>query len=175
MKLDLSIQGKNGLAFLIAASIIWIIITIIFLLPLEMYHKNIYMLFSTGLMFPLSVFISNVIKADWKFQHNPLGSLGTFLNVAQIIYFPLLFWAIANSPTHAVLFLAVIVGAHFFPYGWFYDAKPFYVMAPFIATSIIFIGGVLESDQLWLIPMSMVLFLILLMVWLIVDYKNKCK
>src|SRR5690625_5560329 len=83
---ELSIRAKNGLGFLMSAVIIWTIIAIIFLLPIDLYYKNIFMLCSTGLMFPLSIAISHIIKSEWKFTDNPLGSLGLILNVAQIIY-----------------------------------------------------------------------------------------
>jgi hypothetical protein len=74
-----------------SAVIIWSIITILFILPIELNQKNIFMLFATGLMFPLSVGISTLIKADWKSKDNPLGDLGLYLNLAQLIYFPILF------------------------------------------------------------------------------------
>ncbi len=73
------------------------------------------MLFSTGLMFPLSMGLSNLLKADWKFEGNPLGKLGVFLNIAQLVYFPILFWAIGKSPEEAIIFFSIITAAHFFP------------------------------------------------------------
>ena len=117
------------------------------------------MLFSTGLMFPLSVGISTLIKADWKLKNNPLGNLGLYLNLAQIIYFPILFWGMIKSPNDAIIFFAIITGAHFFPYGWFYNAKAFYVMAPMISVVIMFLGLYLNEENLWLVPFSMVILL----------------
>ena len=130
---ELSVRGKNGVGFLLSATVVWSIITIIFLQSIEIHQKNIYMLYSTGLMFPLSVGMSTLIKADWKLKNNPLGNLGLFLNLAQIIYFPILIWGIIKSPNDAIMFFAIITGAHFFPYGWFYNAKAYYVMAPMIS------------------------------------------
>lgn len=127
---ELSVAGKNGIGFILSGSVIWIIITIIFSLPMGIYEKNIFMLFATGIMFPLSLLISTIIKADWKFSGNPLASLGIYLNLSQVIYFPILIWAIAKSPENAVMFFAIIVGAHFFPFGWFYISKPYYIMSP---------------------------------------------
>ena len=172
---ELSVRGKNGIGFLFSAIVIWSIITIIFLQPIEIYQKNTYMLYSTGLMFPLSVGISTLIKADWKLKNNPLGNLGLYLNLAQLIYFPILFWAMIKSPNDAIIFVAIITGAHFFPYGWFYNAKPFYVMAPVISVSIMFLGLYLNGDNLWLIPISITTFLVFLIFWLYLDYKRKIK
>ena len=114
-RIDVSIKGKNGLGFLTSGAIIWLIITIIFFLPINIYEKSIYMLFPTGLMFPLSIVISYIIKADWKLEGNALGPLGLYLNIAQLIYFPILIWAIGKNPEEAVIFFAIITVAHFFP------------------------------------------------------------
>ncbi|MDT8860232.1 hypothetical protein N0O92_08295 [Alkalihalobacillus sp. MEB130] len=170
---ELSVKGKNGIGFLLSAVFIWLIITIIFLQPIETHQKNIYMLFSTGLMFPLSVWISTIIKADWRLKNNPLGDLGLYLNLAQIIYFPILFWGIINHPSDAIVYFAIITGAHFFPYGWFYNARPFYVMAPIISVIIMILGLYLNGEALWFIPLCMVLLILLLIIWLRLDYKSK--
>ncbi|UOE94513.1 hypothetical protein [Alkalihalobacillus sp. LMS39] len=170
---ELSIKGKNGIGFLLAAVVIWSIITIIFFQQIEIKQKNIFMLFSTGLMFPLALAISTLIKADWKLENNPLGSLGSYLNLAQIIYFPILFWAIIKSPHDAIIFFAIITGAHFFPYGWFYNARPFYIMAPIMSVVIMFLGLYLNGENLWLIPLTLVILLVVAILWLRFDYKNK--
>ncbi|WP_077214938.1 DUF7010 family protein [Bacillus dakarensis] len=172
---ELSVRGKNGIGFLLSAVVIWSIITFIFLQSFDVYQKNIYMLFSTGLMFPLSVGISTLIRADWKLKNNPLGNLGLYLNLAQLIYFPILFWGIIKSPNDAIVFFAIITGAHFFPYGWFYNAAAFYVMAPVISVSIMFLGLHLKGNHLWLIPISIIIGLFVLIFWLYLDYKKKSK
>lgn len=124
-------------------------------------------------MFPLSVSISTLIKADWKLENNPLGNLGFYLNMAQIIYFPILFWGIIKSPADAILFFSMITGAHFFPYGWFYHAKAYYIIAPVISVVVMLLGLYINGDHLWLIPLFMVVILTLLTYWLYLDYKKK--
>ncbi|MFD2044798.1 DUF7010 family protein [Ornithinibacillus salinisoli] len=172
---DLSIRGKNGVGFLLSAIVIWSMITIVFLQAIELQQKNIYMLVSTGLMFPLSVGISTLVKADWKLENNLLGNLGLYLNLAQIIYFPILFWGIIKSPNDAIIFFAIITGAHFFPYGWFYNAKAYNVMAPISAVVIMLLGLYLNGENLWLIPFSFTILLLFLIFWLHLDYKKKIK
>ncbi|WP_026906829.1 DUF7010 family protein [Paucisalibacillus globulus] len=172
---ELSVRGKNGVGFLFSGIVIWSIITIVFLQSIEMQQKNIYMLVSAGLMFPLSVGISTLIKADWKLENNPFGNLGLYLNLAQIIYFPILFWGIIKSPNDAIIFFAIITGAHFFPYGWFYNAKAYYVMAPVTTIVVMLLGLYLNGENLWLIPFSLTIFLLFLICWLHLDYKRKIK
>jgi len=170
---ELSVRGKNGIGFLLSACAIWSIVTIIFFQSLEIHQKNLYMLYSTGLMFPLSVGISTLIKADWKLKDNPFGNLGLFLNFAQLMYFPILIWGIIKSPNDAIIFFAIITGAHFFPYGWFYNALPYYVMAPIISVLILLLGLYLNGENIWLIPLFTTVLFLFLTFWLFLDYKKK--
>ncbi|WP_425444441.1 DUF7010 family protein [Terribacillus aidingensis] len=53
-------------------------------------EKHLYVICNR--LFPLSVGISTLLKADWKSKDNPLGDLGLYLNLAQLIYFPIPSW-----------------------------------------------------------------------------------
>lgn len=173
LKNELAIRSKNGIAFLLAGTIIWVIITIIFLQDFTLQTKNIFMLYTTGIMFPTSVAISKVIKAEWKTTDHPLGNLGLSLNLAQLTYFPILFWAFIKSPEQMVLFFAVITVAHFFPYGWLYNTKVYYVSSPTFSIAIVMIGWNLSVENLWMIPISMIVFLLLIICFLFVDVRRK--
>ncbi|WP_233275822.1 DUF7010 family protein [Salibacterium aidingense] len=175
LKKALSVRGKNGLPFLLSACVIWAGITVLFLLPLAIDTKNIFMLFATGLMFPIALILSKWTKSEWKMEDHPLSSLGLYLNLAQFMYFPIIFWAFVQSPHHMVVFFAVITGAHFFPYGWFYQAKAYFVMAPLISITLMLLGWTTDGSHAWLIPLTMLLFLVFLNFWLLVDYRKKIK
>src|SRR5665647_3122707 len=151
---ELAIRCKNGLPFLLAATIVYCMVLVIFLLPYEIESKNILTLFSTGITFPLAILISKVIKADWKVNDNPLGMLGLYINLAQLMYFPILFFAFVKAPNQFIIFFAVITGAHLFPYGWFYNTKVFVIMAPVISAIVIIVGWDMNISRLWLIPLS---------------------
>src|SRR5699024_5710015 len=93
--------------------------------------------------------------------------------LTQFVYFPLLFWVFMKSPHDFVLFFAVITGAHFFPYGCLYRAKAYYIMAPVISVAMMMIGWMFADPYLWLLPLAMIIFLFVLIVWLSMDYKQK--
>lgn len=172
-KRDAAIRGKKGVSFILAGTVIWIVITAIFLMPnLSLETKNIFMLVSTGMMFPLAVGISTLLKADWKLEDNPLNMLGLIINLAQFAYFPFIFWAFAKSPEQVVLFFAIITAAHFFPYGWYYESKAYYMIAPLVAVMITVVGWTLGASQLWLIPTVMVGSLIILATWVTVENRE---
>lgn len=170
---ELSIRGKSGIGFLAAGLVVWMIITVIFLTNLDIYYKTIGMLFATGVMFPLSIAFNHLLKADWKLEGNPLSTLGLILNVAQFVYFPILFWAIGTNTEIAVIIFAIITGAHFFPYGWFYQSKAYYVMSPVISIAIMLIGWNLAVDKLWIVPLTTVILLSILVIWLYQEYRGK--
>ncbi|RST77410.1 hypothetical protein D4T97_002680 [Siminovitchia acidinfaciens] len=169
---ELAIKNKNGISFLSSAVVVWTIITIIFLLPLEMSQKNIFMLFSSGIMFPLAIALSKLYKVDWKSKGLPLSDLGLGLNLAQLMYFPILFLVFAHSPSDMIAVFAIITAAHLYPYGWLYQANAYYVYAPMISV-LIMILGFSSSDQLWVIPLVMAGSLVLLNLTLFTDYKKK--
>lgn len=170
---ELSIRGKNGLGFLLAGVVVWIIISVIFFTNLEIYYKTIGMLFATGIMFPLSIAFNGLLKADWKLEGNPLSSLGLILNFAQFIYFPILIWAIGTNTELAVFIFAIITGAHFFPYGWFYQSKAYYIMSPVLSIAVMVIGWNLAVEKLWIIPLTTVILLSILVIWLYQEYRAK--
>lgn len=170
---DLSVRCKNGLAFLLSSSVIWILILTIFLLLNDIRTKNVLVLFSSGLMLPLSLIMSRLIKADFKTDDNPIGMLGLHLNFAQLMYFPLIFWAFSKDPKLMILFFAVITGAHLFPYGWFYKSLAYKVMSPVMSLVLIIIGWNINVDNLWHIPLAMIILIFVLNTWLYVEYKIK--
>ncbi|PRO67265.1 DUF7010 family protein [Alkalicoccus urumqiensis] len=163
-RLELSLRGKNGIAFLSAGAVIWTVITVLHFLPLSLFQQNTGVLFTTGIMFPLSLVFSALYQADWKLEGHPLAALGLYLNLAQLMYFPLLFWAFSEAPEQVVLFLAVITSAHFYPYGWFYNSRAYYVMAPAGAVGVMLVYAASGGAD-WTIPAVMVVLLMVLLLW----------
>lgn len=170
---ELSLKSKNGVSFLASGVIVWGIITILFLQSFEINMKNLFALYATGLTFPLAVMISKIMKVDWKAKSNPLGNLGLIFNLAQFIYFPLIIWAFISNPNDALVFFAIITSAHFFPYGWLYNTKVYYILSPIMALLVFFIGLNVNGDYLWVIPLTMVVLLVSLNLFLLLDYKKK--
>jgi hypothetical protein len=173
MKNELSVKSKNGISFMLSGVIIWGIITILFFQSFEINMKNIFALYTTGLMFPLAVILSKIMNVDWKANSNPLGNLGLILNLAQFVYFPLIFWAFISNPNEMLVFFAIITSAHFLPYGWLYHTKVYYILSPIMVLFIFFIGLLLNGEYLWVIPLTMFISLVFLNLFLFIDYKKK--
>ncbi|WP_411956137.1 DUF7010 family protein [Clostridium sp. FP2] len=76
-----------------------------------------------------------------------------------------------------IIFFTAITGAHLLPYGWLHDTKFYMKMAPLISILITIIGWNISLLYLWCIPLSMLVSVIILNVWICLDYKQKniCK
>ncbi|CAM3933216.1 DUF7010 family protein [Alkalicoccus chagannorensis] len=156
-KRDASIRGKNGAAFLAAGACVWLLITLLHLLPVSMQVQQIGSLSLTGLVFPGAVLFSALLGASWQLEGNPLSSLGTVLNAALLPYLPLVFWAYSAAPGQMVLFLAVITAAHFLPFGWMYAQRLYYMAAP----GMVLVLFVVSIGPAWVVPLSMSVMLAL--------------
>lgn len=171
LKLELSVRAKNGLDFIIAAGIIWTMIAGIWALPNSPGRHSFLTLFTGGLMLPLAWLFSRVLKTTWTIPGNPLQPLGLWLNFAQLFYFPLLIFGYAKQPQQFIMTYAIITGAHFFPYAWFYNVRAYAVAAGAIAVGSMLLGWNAAPEQLYRIPAFVAGALLVLGVFLVVSYR----
>lgn len=170
---EIVLKNKNGINFILAASICWLIISIIWYLPLQNEMKAFFTFFATMPLMPLAFLFSKLFNTTWKIENNPLNSLGLWLNFAQLFYFPFIFIFFAYKPEQMAMAFAIITGAHFFPYAWFYQTKSYAIMAGVISLASAIIGTrPIENGGFW-VSLSLIFFLIILSIWIYIDYKRK--
>jgi hypothetical protein len=172
LRLELSVKAKNGLDFIVSAIIIWSLISFIWTLSYSDYNKSVLTFIVGGPMLPLAFLLSKVFKTTWKVEGNPLEPLGLWLNFAQLFYFPMLVFVLIMKPEYFVLCYVIITGAHFFPYAWYYNTKAFAVMAGVISLGSMAIALTVQPANLYLIPLFMVAALLVLALWLFLDFKQ---
>ena len=170
---ELSVKAKNGLDFIISASIIWLAISYIWTMSYTAYDKSIMTFIVGSLMLPLTLLLSKIIKTTWVIKDNPLDPLGLWLNFAQLFYFPFLIFVLLKIPEYFVMTYVIITGAHFFPYGWFYKTLAFSIMAGVISFGALYLGLTLKPENTYLIALFMSGCLIILGFFLWMDYRNK--
>jgi hypothetical protein len=175
LRVELSIKAKNGIDFIASASIVWLAISYIWTLDTTSYNKSILTFCVGAVMLPLAGLLSKLFKTKWKVKGNPLEPLGLWLNFAQLFYFPFLFFTLSKMPDYFVMVYVIITGAHFFPYSWYYKNKLYAISAGIISISSFFIGVYLPTEKIYLIPLLLSLYLMLLAVLLFVDFKAKQK
>ncbi|TGE29440.1 DUF7010 family protein [Hymenobacter metallicola] len=173
LRLELSVKAKNGLDFIVAASLIWSAITLIWMLPNSPGRNGLFTFCLGGVMLPMALLFSKVFRTTWTIKDNPIQPLGLWLNFAQLFYFPILIFIYSKYPQYFVMTYGIITGAHFFPYAWFYNTKSFAVMAGVIAVGCLLLGTRLPVDKLYYIPGFIVASLLVLAGWLYLDYQKK--
>lgn len=76
---DIIIKQKKGLPFIIASVVIWLLITVVAALQIDIYLKNILVFCCSMPLLPLSWIIGKKIGVDIFSKENELGSLGFFV------------------------------------------------------------------------------------------------
>ena len=173
LKLNLSLTSKNGLDFIISATITWFIIAYIWTLSFSSYDKSIFTFMVGSLMLPFALLMSKILKTKWKNNQNPISTLGLWLNFAQLFYFPFLVFILLKQPDYFLMTYVIITGAHFFPYAWFYDEKGYAVMAGVISVGALLVSLNVEPEKMYLVGVFIGVCLAVLAIWLYLSYKKK--
>jgi hypothetical protein len=175
LRIELSVKAKNGLDFIAAASIVWLIIGYLWTLSYTAYDKSVLTFCVGAIMLPLALLFSKVFKTTWTLKNNPLNPLGLWLNFAQLFYFPFLVFALIKMPEYFVMTYAIITGAHFFPYSWYYKNNLYAIVSGIISIGSFLMGLYLPTEKIYFIPLFMSGTFVILAVLLFFDFKNKAK
>jgi hypothetical protein len=161
LKLEIQLQAKNGVDFILSAGIVWLIIYFIWTLDYTSYSKSILTFMIGAILLPLAFGLSKILKTSWKVKGNPLQPLGLWLNFAQLIYFPFLVFVLIKYPDYFIMAYAIITGAHLFPYAWFYDEIGYAITAILISVGSLLIALNVESEKIWFVPLFTAIMLFL--------------
>lgn len=173
LKMELSVKSKNGIDFTLAASIIWLLIAYLWTIKFTSYHKSILVFMAGAPILPLAFLFSKLMKTQWKIADNPLQPLGLWLNFAQLFYFPFLILTLIKTPDHFIVVYAIITGAHFFPYAWFYKTIWYAVFAGVIVLGALLLALYLPNEKAYIIGIFTSLSLFILTACLYSDTKKK--
>ena len=89
-RLELSLEAKNGVNFIVAAALVWAGVAVIWTTSFSAYHRSIMTFVAASLLLPLAFALSKLFGAKWSVERNPIEPLGLWLNFAQLCYFPFL-------------------------------------------------------------------------------------
>jgi hypothetical protein len=172
LKTEIQFQAKNGIDFILSAGILWLAISYIWTLGYTSYNRSIFTFMIGAIMLPLAFGLSKILRTNWKVKDNPLQPLGLWLNFAQLIYFPFLFFVLIKYPDYFIMAYAIITGAHLFPYAWFYDEIGYAVYAVIISVGTLIITLNIEVEKIWIVPLFTSVMLFLLAGWILIRIKK---
>lgn len=165
LKTEIRLKAKNGVDFILAATICWVGIFIIWRYAMNSsYEKSIFTFILGGGLLPLALAFSKIFKTTWKIKDNPLQPVGLWLNFAQLIYFPFLIFIFVKYPDYFIMAYAIITGAHLFPYAWFYEEKGYAITAVIISVGAMAIAFVVDPVDIFYVPLFTALLLLLLVI-----------
>lgn len=169
LKLEIQLNAKNGIDFIVSAAIVWFGIFIIWTLDYQAYEKSVFTFIFGALLLPLAFGFSKILKTNWKVKNNPLQPLGLWLNFAQLIYFPFLIFILIRYPDYFIMAYAIITGAHLFPYAWFYDEMGYVVSAVLISVGSLIIALNVTAEKIYYIPIFTSIVLVLFAIWIYIN------
>jgi hypothetical protein len=175
LKHELSVKAKNGIDFIVSASLVWILITIIWSLPFDSYSKSVLTFMVGALMLPLALLMLRLIKTQRKIANYPLQPLGLWLSFAQLFFIPFLIFMQIKMPSHCIMTYAIITGAYLFPYAWFYNEISYAVGVVVISVGSLILGSALDTSKLYFSPLVAALSWVLLAIVLAGSCRKKVK
>lgn len=172
LKVEIQLQAKNGIDFILSAGILWLIISYLWTLEYSSYNRSIFTFMIGAILLPLAFGLSKILNTNWKVKGNPLQALGLWLNFAQLIYFPFLIFILIKYPDYFIMAYAIITGAHLFPYAWFYDEIGYAICAIIISVGTLLITLNIEIEKIWNVPLFTSFMLFLLAGWILIRNKK---
>lgn len=141
---ELALRNKRGITFILAATVYWLVVGIAgYSLPPS--KAFIVSVWSTGILFPLSVLFARVSRIDIFFK-NELTPLGVWANVFQLFFFPLFFVSAKANIAFPPVIMGVLAGAHFVFYHWLYRSRTYLVMAFALSLNSYVTGWLLSTN-----------------------------
>ena len=140
LRLDSATKQKKGLHFILASVFIWIAVLVVHSTGLHILTKNLLTFCFTAPLVPLAYLISRIIKVDFSNKDNPLTNLGILFSVNQMLYLLIAMWIYNAVPEKMVMVLAMIFGAHLFPYGWLYKSTTYMILSVLIPIAALIVG-----------------------------------
>ncbi len=173
LRVELSINAKNGVDFISAAILCWSLVYLVWTLDFNDKTLAVFTFFATMPLLPVAFLFSKIFKTKWKTENNPIEPLGLWFNFAQLFYFPIIFIILYLNPRLMPIMLGIITGAHFFPYSWFYKNLAYAIIGGIISFGLMvlhFLHFSINVSLLFIIGSLLILAL-----WLFLDYKRKLR
>ena len=172
LKLEYAVKQKKGLPFILSSTVLWMIMLIAFLTKLDIATKNMIAMCCSALLMPVGMIFGKIIKVNIFSKENPLSSLSIIAALNQLLYLPVVLWAMYAAPKKMIMLYAIVVGAHFFTYYWIYFS-PTYFYAAIIIPVVSLILGMYFSQVI--VCLAFVLFDILICLLLCLENKQAGK
>ncbi|WP_025027935.1 DUF7010 family protein [Caldalkalibacillus mannanilyticus] len=170
-KRSIAIAAKRGIPMILSGSIFWLLVGVLSLFTSHNVLSLVY-LFGIGLVFPIGILLSKILKIDLFSSGNPLGTLGGIVGGVQLFFVPIVIMVYLHQPAWIPFVIGVLTGAHFLPYAWIYNSKTYIFLAVGTTGVASFTGFFLLDSSYTVIPFGIVIIYLLTILGLIRENKR---
>lgn len=128
----------------------WLILGVLSFIEMDIKLLGLIYFIGAGMIFPMGIMVSKLLKMDLMANDNPLAPIGGVLGGMQILFSPVLILIYVEHIQWLPFFIAVLTGAHFLPFATIYKSKAyiFQSIAVIVVTSII---GLIAMEKIHVI------------------------
>ncbi|WAW15376.1 DUF7010 family protein [Peptostreptococcus equinus] len=166
---DIIISQKKGLPFIITAVIIWLMISIVASLNINIMTKNILVFVCSCLLVPTAWLVGKKLKIDIFSKDNPLTNLGMLFTMNQMLYILIVMWVFNAIPEKMIMVYAMVFGAHMLPYSWLYKSHVYRNFAVIIPVIALILGNIFNG---FIVALTLTVIEIIFVVTLIKEMKR---
>lgn len=160
---NIIVRQKKGLPFILASVVIWLLITIVADIDLNIGLKNLLVFCCSAPLLPISWLIGKRIGVDIFEKGNELSQLGLLFTLNQVLYLLIVAWVFNAVPDKMIMVFAMVFGAHLLPYSWLYKSKAyrfFAILIPILALALgSLCSGVIVAGAMVVVEIAFVLTL----------------
>ena len=139
-KIEYAVKQKKGLPFIMASAVLWLIMLVAFLTKLDLSTKNMIAMCCSALLMPVGMLFGKIINVNIFSKESPLSSLSIIAALNQLLYLPIVLWAMYDAPDKMIMLYAIVVGAHFLTYYWIYFSPTYFYAAIIIPIASLILG-----------------------------------
>ena len=140
LRIEYAFAQKKGLSFIMASAVLWTVMLVAFLTDLDLATKNRIAMFCSVLLVPVGLLFGKILNVSVFSRENPLSGLATVAALAQVLYLPVVLWAMYAAPEKMIMAYAIVVGAHFLTYYWIYFSPTYFYAAIIIPVASLILG-----------------------------------
>lgn len=139
---DIIISQKKGLPFIMTSVIIWLLISIVASLDINIMTKNTLVFVCSCPLVPIAWIIGKKLKIDIFSKDNPLTNLGMLFTMNQMLYILIVMWVFNAIPEKMIMVYAMVFGAHMLPYSWLYKSNSYRNFSIIIPITSLIVGNI---------------------------------
>jgi hypothetical protein len=155
VKLDLMIRTQRGIVMIYIGAIYWFMLGILSFVHMPIKLLGLFYLIGAGMLFPIGIVLSRLLKIDFAAKDNPLSNIAGFIGGMQMFFAPILVLIFLEEIEWLPFFVAILTGAHFFPFAALYNSKGYLFLTISVISFSTIIGFIWKEQIYQLLPFGL--------------------